>query len=576
MKKNIATKFTLVSLTVLVLGFACYQAIAQSQQGDTQTRQGISSAPRADIITIDRTGEGFAARENPPVTFLHDLHTTALGREARDCVVCHGTTERGYFDWKQAGTSDKSGNALMDAYHLACTTCHIQRAAANLKAGPVARENNCIICHADPIPFESIAMQVRMPLSLHAVHNTSAQISPPEGETGNCATCHHTVVDVETNALVLERGQEQPCFSCHKAQKENNTPAVDYAAHQTCLTCHVDFTLKGISTGPTNCSTCHAVPLFLERKYLDIRLEREQPDTTFVFPQNAPGEPLPTAMMPPAVFNHALHEGMNDNCSICHHQRIDTCGKCHTVFGEANGDYINVYQTSHVNDPRAVVRLLQSPPGNSLWSPGQSCTGCHQTTALQTKECSACHSSVTAVQRSVDNCGICHVPFGGNAGSRQTTQQLAALPNALQAQMAVQAVELRDSQRIFADFDVSKDVIISVLADEYLPVSFPHDKLVRQLLAPTRESRLATAFHRGDILACAGCHHNSTPSLNPPTCASCHPIALAQANRMDRLPLKQAYHQLCMSCHTNMQVAEPANANCVGCHERQVLFAQNP
>jgi hypothetical protein len=582
MNKRIAAfKFFLAggAVFLLTLGWSALPVPAAQREAPVISR-GVSDAPRADIIAIDRQGNGFDKREKVPVTFLHDQHTTILGREAADCTLCHGLTPRNFFDWNQKGTTGLTGEALMDAYHAACITCHQTRKAANLPAGPDVRENRCTSCHREGLPFSSIAMQVRMPLSLHAVHTESPEVRKSAGEEDACAACHHTVVDADSNALVLERGEEQPCFTCHFAEKTGDTPAVDTAAHQTCLTCHVALTLEGKQAGPTNCSTCHAVPLTLERKYSEgPRLERGQPAVTFILPRSAVGDPLPLATMSPAVFNHALHEGLTEQCSSCHHQRIDSCGKCHTLAGEARGEFINLHQASHTEDPRAVVRLIRNPAGNELWAAGRTCTGCHQTTALQTAECAGCHTSVNSVKspwRATPGvCEVCHVSAGDGAGSRDSLLLLGSLRQDAREGMAGQAASGRDALAVRVDLSaIPQEVEIGDLASEYMPVKFPHGKAVRSLLLPIRESRLAAAFHRGDLLACAGCHHNGTAGLNPPPCGSCHARQTPLTpDGMGKPPLKAAFHQRCMSCHTAMNVAEPAHTDCEGCHAARPFLA---
>ncbi|MDR2503165.1 MAG: cytochrome c family protein [Deltaproteobacteria bacterium] len=526
-----------------------------------------NAADRADIVTIDRQGAGFIKRTKAGVTFLHDMHTTKLGAEAADCAACHGRTARDFFDWKMKGTTGLNETALRDAYHDACLSCHKKRTSEGKGAGPSVRDNNCARCHADKLPFKSAAMQVRMPLPLHSLHNTSPRIPPLAGQEKNCSNCHHTVVDKDSGALLLEKGKEQPCFTCHLQKKKENTPPAREAAHQTCLTCHVRLNMEGKAAGPSNCSTCHAVPLSRERKYSDgPRLERGQPDLAFIFAKSAQGEPLPGRMMAPALFNHASHEGVNNQCSACHHQRVDSCGKCHTINGEARADFITLYRTGHTDDPRAVVRLVREHADNALWSKGRTCTGCHRVTAMKTMDCAGCHRSATAVKTSPDNCLVCHVPFRPDAGTREGAGRLAAMPDENRSTLAMEAYRMRKTRETTQDFaDIPEEVRISVLSAEYKPVLFQHRRLVKGLLQKAQESPLARAFHQGDLRMCASCHHNSTPSLSPPSCGSCHPRENPPAAAR-RTTLKAAYHQRCMSCHDSMQVKTPANTDCAGCH----------
>ena len=565
-------KMFLGGAALFLLAVFSYGALAAT--GGAPPAASVSAADRADIVTIDRQGAGFAKRTRVGVTFLHDLHTTKLGAEAADCAACHGRTARDFFDWNMKGTTGPTGDALRDAYHNACVSCHQKKVAGGKAAGPTGPAGpggntaQCGRCHVEKLPFKSIAMQVRMPLPLHSLHNTSARIAPLAGQETNCSNCHHTVVDKDSGALILEKGKEQPCFSCHLYEKKENTPSAQVAAHQTCLTCHVQLNQKGAISGPSNCSTCHAVPLVLERKYSDgPRLDRGQPSLDFIFARSSAGEPLPSRLMNPALFNHALHEGVKNQCSSCHHQRVDSCGKCHTVNGEVRANFVTLYQTGHTDDPKAVVRLAREPADRPLWSKGRTCTGCHRVTAMNTLECAGCHQSANAVKASPDQCVVCHVPVVLDAGTREGAMRLAGMPDAARDSLALEGSRLRKAREVaVALAAMPEEVHIGTLADEYKPVVFQHRRLVNGVLKSAQDSRLAQAFHQGDLRLCSGCHHNSAPSLNPPACGSCHsqrPVPPSAANRLD---LKTAYHQRCMSCHDAMHVKTPAHTDCSGCH----------
>jgi hypothetical protein len=47
---------------------------------------------RADVITIDAL-KSLGDLEQPPVVFLHDLHTDAVEKQNKDCSACHLSEE---------------------------------------------------------------------------------------------------------------------------------------------------------------------------------------------------------------------------------------------------------------------------------------------------------------------------------------------------------------------------------------------------------------------------------------------------------------------------------------------------
>lgn len=68
---------------------------------------------------------------------------------------------------------------------------------------------------------------------------------------------------------------------------------------------------------------------------------------------------------------------------------------------------------------------------------------------------------------------------------------------------------------------------------------------------------------------CSSCHHGKTEDgkqdfedYEPSeSCATCHSLD----GKDGSTPLKRAYHQLCIGCHTN---SSPAPTTCAGCHQK--------
>ncbi len=571
MKKRTSTyKTTFAALGIFMLVVLLGGALSAATNQEAKPGKSISNAARADIVTVDRLDAGFDKREKPQVTFLHDQHITALGEKGKDCSTCHGVTDRGYYDFVYKDSKGKTGSERKDFFHNACVSCHQERSAAGASTGP-QNVSECSSCHMEKRPYATTLKQVRMPLALHAVHSDAKVIAPKKGEKDNCSVCHHSVVPDELSApgapkdLVLVRGEEQACFTCHFAVETKGVHRLDSVSHQACLSCHAKLALENKESGPTNCSTCHAVPLSLERKYADgPRLERGQPALTFIMPKPLAGEQLPSMVMSPAVFNHTTHELKADQCSTCHHKRIESCGNCHTISGNERAKNISAYQANHTQGNMSVSKLVKYGD-KPIWGPGETCTGCHQQTARANAQCAGCHAN-PSLKVSTDSCNVCHIPMGGNAGKLEAAKAIAALSDAGKAQMAQQAVSLREIAQVKVNLDdIPEFVSIGVMAKEYEPVKLEHRKIVKALLEPARADKLATAFHMGDLRACAGCHHNSPASLNPPACASCHPRD-AINGKVEVIPLKAAYHQQCMSCHNAMNLAAPKDTDCKSCH----------
>lgn len=86
-----------------------------------------------------------------------------------------------------------------------------------------------------------------------------------------------------------------------------------------------------------------------------------------------------------------------------------------------------------------------------------------------------------------------------------------------------------------------------VLAETYGPASFDHplhQRLVDQ--------------------GCARCHHTSDNNYDFPSCSECHTATFDPQN-LEKPPLAQAYHLLCIGCHRDSRVGP---TDCTGCHTK--------
>jgi DnaJ-class molecular chaperone len=120
--------------------------------------------------------------------------------------------------------------------------------------------------------------------------------------------------------------------------------------------------------------------------------------------------------------------------------------------------------------------------------------------------------------------------------------------------------------------DIPGMIMIGGLSEKYEAARFPHRLIIDELKEHVRKSRIATHFHGGDDMICAGCHHHSPPGQIPPRCGSCHGEPFDEKN-LSMPGLTGAYHQQCMGCHQEMGLHEINT--CTSCHEaKETPFAQ--
>lgn len=113
--------------------------------------------------------------------------------------------------------------------------------------------------------------------------------------------------------------------------------------------------------------------------------------------------------------------------------------------------------------------------------------------------------------------------------------------------------------------DIKKPVLkldgTSITTDNYKPVRF----MMRE----------HSVRMEGD---CASCHHKTpaqaikgkTPrDLETISCEACHQSSISHESETDRLSLKAAYHDKCISCHETKN-SDKAPVNCTGCHQKNI------
>lgn len=502
-----------------------------------------SAASFADIVTIDVIGK-MGSTELPNVTYRHDLHTEAMKKLNKDCSACHKTQD-GKMSLKFMRTADGSAAELKEFYHTNCFACHAEQAAAGNNTGP--RDGECRACH-NPNPADNSAWkEVGMGKSLHYRH-TAAKAIKVAGKDVNCGACHH-IYDAPSKKAAWKKGTEDSCRACHMNTptpvadgSADMKPALNDAAHNACVTCHVKTTGD---TGPITCAGCHTAEAQKQFKVVkDVpRLDRGQPDAALVT-AIVTADDAKRATLPAVAFNHKLHETALDNCRTCHHTKIAACSECHTLAGKKEGNFVQLEQAMHAVKAKA------------------SCVGCHNTTKAD-PSCAGCHSQIPVSAASDKSCAACHNALAPKSDA------LAAMNKDQKKAAAEELVSARSTTMpLYSMEDIPETVKIGALSDKFEASEMPHRKIIKTLLAATAGSKMAASFHTDPGTFCQGCHHNSPVSKTPPKCQSCHgkPFETAKG---DRPGLKAAYHQQCMGCHTAMKLEKPKATACKECHAQR-------
>jgi len=503
-------------------------------------------------MIVLRLPEKLGPQERPPVTFQHEVHTTALKKEG--CQSCHLQDKKKQMVTRFGRVTEvKDRDTLIDIYHDRCLGCHRQRRQAGEKTGPLT----CGACHRKT-PLPRIKRQaMRMNYALHYRHVAA--------EKGRCATCHHSY-DRKQKKVVYKKGKEMACNICHKAssyvkkaaqrrrrrRKKRHwfkTRSLRRAAHRSCVRCHLarakKLAQKGKTskkdkglpqTGPVLCRGCHNKrqqqqiethnKTFVKKLGRFPRLKRGQPDRLWIH--------APTSKTRAVAFNHLFHEKQTKRCSTCHHKTIRPCRRCHTPQGSPRGRNITLEKAYHAARSQ------------------HSCVGCHNRVTRQPK-CAGCHHAIVTAQAQKRSCTHCHNGPAPQA-TTQPTSRLARSPASLPA--TPRLTGLPPSSPSFP-----KEVTIGALAKEYKPSKLPHRKIVAALSKAIAQSPLARTFHGKTSLLCAGCHHHSPPGAKPQPCRSCHGPK-AHPTR-DKPGLFVAYHRQCIGCHEKMSL----KTGCTTCHE---------
>jgi len=486
---------------------------------------------RADIVTIDGL-KVFRKLERPPVTFLHSLHTTALGKQNRGCRTCHEQEKNG-LSTKFKRLGDESRQAVMDTYHNNCISCHRQTRSAGEKSGPVV----CGQCHTPQPTVASSWQPFGFDKSLHYRHAKALD--------NKCQQCHHTY-DEKTKKLVYVKGREGTCRYCHKKEKQEKRISAQQAFHRACIGCHQQRVAKKMAAGPQSCVGCHSAErqAAIEKVGPVPRMKMGQPDAVFVkVAADQPPQQGHRAGMRLVPFDHEAHEKSARSCRVCHHEDLASCASCHTVGGSRKGQQIKLETAMHQLKSR------------------RSCRGCHAA-AQAAGSCAGCHTAPTVpVSQDAAACVKCHK--GPLPGDQSTVS--ATLSKAVQLLKAVKEM----FPEAISDDRIPEKVTIAGLTEEYQAVELPHRKIVHALRKDVAASRLAGYFHTDAATLCQGCHHNSPAQQKPPACKSCHGKPFGRGEDPLKPGLMGAYHQQCMTCHKAMGIEKPASRDCTACHKKR-------
>ncbi|MFO7558136.1 MAG: cytochrome c3 family protein [Desulfobacterales bacterium] len=514
------------SRTILFFGIAILSLITGIHVYGIEKFSEPPESGRADLIRIESMAR-FGDLERPPVTFLHDRHTTALEKQAKDCSACHLTSEnRMVLQFKHIG-EDIGKKDLMNLYHEECIGCHKATEKLRFETGPV----ECGGCHTKQ-PINSSRQPMQFDKSLHYRHSMA--------QDNKCEKCHHEY-NATTKKLFYKKGNEGSCRYCHLSRAHENREAMSSVSHLSCIDCHQKTVQRNKKSGPVTCRGCHDLKYQkkIERVVEVPRIDRNQPDAVFVKNEDV----KESGRMDRVPFDHKAHEKYSDRCIDCHHKNLSTCNSCHILKGKEEGDWVKLFQAMH------------QPDSN------RSCMGCH-VTRQEVKECRGCHGFLEKSRRQDDqSCQQCHrelIREDQDAVASEAGQTIAL--KILSERSSIRETVSRE--------DIPEKIVLNKQSDTYKAFEMPHRKIVFSLMEKIKNNNLAAFFHREKGTICKGCHHNSPVSLKPPKCGSCHGKPFDDKDKF-RPGLKGAYHIQCMECHQNMEIE--GLGGCTDCHEEKKI-----
>ncbi len=542
-KASFQRRAGIILVVFLFMAFAgLIRANSRTGSNNQPMGEGTLDIAMPDIIMIDLPAVP-GGEQMPAVRFFHDRHTDAL--KGKSCGECHLKKDQSYvFKFKRIKDGDTETD--MNIYHNNCISCHTNEDKAGNNSGPL--NGDCRSCHNNKSKLASTRIPINFDKSLHYRHESSQYLLSKYNTEGvNCGACHHEYNNV-ANKIFYKKGNEESCYYCHKSTATKEVSAIRTASHQSCVKCHQQLTDVSQKAGPVKCAGCHEKAEQQKIKIVkDVpRLKRNQPDTVLLASWTLlPGTTKDSAKkyMKSVAFNHETHENNAANCRSCHHDTLKRCADCHTETGKEEGGN---------------VRLEESMHGRELT---KSCAGCHRE-QQEASSCAGCHEMIAEKSFKETACDKCHsVDLTGNM-----TFPIDKETKGVLARQALSATQVSPSP--VPDKLIPEEVTIDGIKDKYEGAKFPHRMILRKLEDRIKDSRMAGFFHGDNLTLCAGCHHNSPASTQPPKCASCHGKT-TKASNDGRPGLIGAYHGQCITCHQKMNIEKPAATDCKGCHKKR-------
>ncbi len=95
-------------------------------------------------------------------------------------------------------------------------------------------------------------------------------------------------------------------------------------------------------------------------------------------------------------------------------------------------------------------------------------------------------------------------------------------------------------------------------------VEVPEEVVLDKLVEVYEEVAFSHADH-ADMVddGCVACHHQAPPGVYQ-KCGACHDKGLFEAEKLNMINLKAAYHRQCIECHVEMGSGP---TGCTECHE---------
>lgn len=95
-------------------------------------------------------------------------------------------------------------------------------------------------------------------------------------------------------------------------------------------------------------------------------------------------------------------------------------------------------------------------------------------------------------------------------------------------------------------------------------VEVPEEVVLDKLVEVYEEVAFSHADH-ADMVddGCTACHHHAPPGVYQ-KCGACHEKGLFEAEKLNMINLKAAYHRQCIECHVE---AGSGPTGCTECHE---------